>query len=1803
MTGSEKAKRFSIIASLIIVVSSLVTTSVAADDTIFSDYFSGSHPGAWYIGHDGGGGSYSWAWPNDYAHEYADPSGGTYYYPNDLHVYMERRGVSLSGYNKATLSFSRIVDTEANYDEFTINVRDQWGTWHFIEKWSGITDPLEWTYTEVDLDQFAGQTNLYIQFRFDSDGSVSGSPYAGVYIDNVLLTASSSNTPPYINLQGPDDGTDTTDSTPTFFYEAGDSNAGDSLTVKIYISDTSSDPFSSPMFGYPVTTWTGSGGLSGSWTPSTSLSPDTYTWGMTISDGTETVYSEVRTLEIAPLGPALTASPTSVPADGTSTSTLTLSSAPAGHQVRLISSRGNLDTFSPASGTTDANGDFVSTVRSSTPGTGVIITAEDLTTAHTFATSASVTFTPVNGEPGPPPPAEGEVRIIDVSARHDLTGFFPIGLGKVSNQIDVVVDWGDKSPGQVLYQFNDGIPFEDTLSGNHTSHTFRFDQILQEGSNTLKIVAVAADGTTSDQRTYSLIGWTAESGWLQPLLAGLPYLGPDKVEFTVHIPGDPIDMLGLDVWLPGTPTKLGPQAVGRLAVPLRGGRYELDLGARFERSKSTPGAKPWYGRGALTLLGRNDLEVDFTGSLQGDLQSKMPFLTRPDLVEFSASGKVSFEVSESVIVVIQPIAPVGPVIVNGLKAVRPVYNWAKERAKFYIKLTPELGGDLMLNWNDPDPDLEPVSVALYVQIELEGGIKVDLYIAEGKVYLGGGSRIDFGLVPEFGVDKWIFYGMAGYELKAGWFKASHESKIEWVAYDSNDLQMANLFDALDGQEIAWSLIPRSYTKADYGPYQAFLTGVDSPLFAQRPGMILQGTTSTPLVSNVFPYAEPDLALRSDDQALLLWNYDDLNRPMGQGYDLTYSRWDGSAWSTPANVTDDTYPDASPQVVWLADGNALTVWERLDDPALPVDATLDVTQTRKMELAWATYDAASNTWNPPQWLTRHPVESNLVPVLSRAADGSVWVAWRNNPAGELSGDAENPGRIQVAHWNGGGWEAPQMVVSGILGIVDLALAHEGSDAVLAWTTNMTPTGSLTPTLQLFTSRYDGTTWSAPQQLTDDTNHHTNPQLIYRQGQPYVVWLAGDALTLQNLDALQAQAYRAATAAATVAQGNAITLDTTLQVDQFRVLQDSGGNLFVVFTGYGGSQRDLYLAYYDSVTGVWGSPQPLSNDRPSESYPAAGLNSSDQLLMAYSRTIITDEERTATNPDTGETITYTLPVEGQTDLYTLNHNLRRDLAVESLSVSDGYPTPGSTVTVSATLVNRGDVPLENVGFVFRDNGVDFDSRTVAGPLVAGEIVTLTAAYDVPTTGNVRTLTAVTDPDDTIIEIDETNNTVTLAVFGPDLELVESSVDHWSGSEVGLVSVVRNIGTTASPATTIAYYRDAITGTLLITDTVPTMAAGEAITITIPWDYGALAEGSYPLVAVVNGGEQDFAETFTDNNETLLILEVLPDLAVSPLYLWTEPLSDGRVVITGTVYNFGSVAAPPVEAAFYVDDPFTDTARINVMTLPELDAAGYAVVTATWNVPTFGQHAFYVTVNSGRTVTETTWSNNLASTYGASACTALGVDFDCSCAVDVADIMQVASRWRCRPGEDCYEELYDIDEDGDIDIVDIMKVVAHWGENCGAVHVTFDMLPDGTPITTDIILTGDEFLAKGISLAGAPESSYCADAVAAVRLPSYAVHFIFLTTSSPDDVHACNTVPIAITFASPVSRVNLTFAGASVTYTMKAYDSAGVLLGTAQQDAVFGGGTFEVTFNSGNANISRITFGHTGALTVVKEVYYQW
>ncbi len=159
---------------------------------IFSDSFTGTFPGSWTVGNDGGITGTKWGnnsskstgdgW-SAFCADNGNDKASTY--PDNLSTYMEQRAVSLVGFSSAALTFKYIGRTEANKDFFTVNIRSQAGSWSQVFKKSGTIS--SWTTQTIDLSSFCGQSGLYVQFRFDSNKKTT---YEGIWLDDISLTAS-----------------------------------------------------------------------------------------------------------------------------------------------------------------------------------------------------------------------------------------------------------------------------------------------------------------------------------------------------------------------------------------------------------------------------------------------------------------------------------------------------------------------------------------------------------------------------------------------------------------------------------------------------------------------------------------------------------------------------------------------------------------------------------------------------------------------------------------------------------------------------------------------------------------------------------------------------------------------------------------------------------------------------------------------------------------------------------------------------------------------------------------------------------------------------------------------------------------------------------------------------------------------------------------------------------------------------------------------------------------------------------------------------------------------------------------------------------------------------------------------------------------------------------------------------------------------------------------------------------------------------------------------------------------------------
>src|SRR5687767_8225819 len=91
-------------------------------------------------------------------------------YDVNQHTGLRREKLSLAGFGSASLSFKYYLNTEAAYDTFSVAVID--GSTRTLFRDSGDDRSAGWQSRTLDLSEFAGRSNLAVEFRFDSDGTV-----------------------------------------------------------------------------------------------------------------------------------------------------------------------------------------------------------------------------------------------------------------------------------------------------------------------------------------------------------------------------------------------------------------------------------------------------------------------------------------------------------------------------------------------------------------------------------------------------------------------------------------------------------------------------------------------------------------------------------------------------------------------------------------------------------------------------------------------------------------------------------------------------------------------------------------------------------------------------------------------------------------------------------------------------------------------------------------------------------------------------------------------------------------------------------------------------------------------------------------------------------------------------------------------------------------------------------------------------------------------------------------------------------------------------------------------------------------------------------------------------------------------------------------------------------------------------------------------------------------------------------------------------------------------------------------------
>ncbi|MBO1332934.1 CARDB domain-containing protein [Streptomyces sp. VRA16 Mangrove soil] len=249
---------------------------------------------------------------------------------------------------------------------------------------------------------------------------------------------------------------------------------------------------------------------------------------------------------------------------------------------------------------------------------------------------------------------------------------------------------------------------------------------------------------------------------------------------------------------------------------------------------------------------------------------------------------------------------------------------------------------------------------------------------------------------------------------------------------------------------------------------------------------------------------------------------------------------------------------------------------------------------------------------------------------------------------------------------------------------------------------------------------------------------------------------------------------------------------------------------------------------------------------------------------------------------------------------------DLTVSGLTWEPGQPSEDDAVTVRATVRNAGTAAAPATTVDVSVAGTVAGSAAVPA-LAAGESATVPVAVGKRAEGS-YTVSAMTDPSDTVAEQDESNNSrvadAKLTVSqspGPDLEVTGIGSDPASpavGAHVTFSAKVHNRGTSAVAAGSVTRLT---VGDTTLDGTTPAIAAGESADVPLSGSWVATSGGA-TLTATADA-TGTVAETNEDNNVFARSVVVGRGAAVPYTEYEAEDGSyDGTLLEADAVRTFG-------------------------------------------------------------------------------------------------------------------------------------------------------------------------------------------------------------------------------------------------------------------------------------------------------------
>jgi len=1035
-------------------------------------------------------------------------------------------------------------------------------------------------------------------------------------------------------------------------------------------------------------------------------------------------------------------------------------------------------------------------------------------------------------------PDTGKPAITSVEATYDKEGIFLEGIS-VNNTYTVKVDWNG-TPGTVKYIVN-GTEYLETADDAGASHTFDmgfdFTGNVSPDANTLKIIATNQHGVDSNSEI------------LHPIVIPIPSwsysLGDFSINYDINEPGIISFILHEDY--PDDPF------CGNVLIP----SFFPYIGGSLFGVKDTQASLIVYikscATGGISVSGQTGFDAagqQIIGSIGGNGEVEY---SPGDGLKWKKAGfnlGLAGTISDQIGVVELIPALAGFANIPGIR-------WFNEKAIVKAEISP--GVDFALNLINNSDEIQfdsfegtgSIGSKLALALEITGDIEVELY--------GGGDSsvtMQFPKDPSY-LKEIVAQLYAGLIIKIWVFTYNPEASHIWKYPESGESMTAHLSMQTPLCDIKPQIIQPTFLK--YGPYSHFkalrcdfIPGLSESTSAEQ----------VEVITNVYSYSEPVIA-EQGGITVLAFVYYDLDDPLLQNTEIYYTIWNGSTFSTPGPILDDTRAEFNPQVAFDGNGNLIAVWERIKDSNFTSEDIKDM--AAQMEIVYAVYSAATDNWSTPTELTNN-VYLDHHPLLKQDASGDILLIWEENQGNELISNSISPSTINYSIWDGTQWSPSSPALSNVSDAFKFDVAYWGNGAILVWTQDGDGDLSTLTDQDISYSEFDGNNWATPLQLTNNTVPDSSPKVIRdSEGNINIFWHHGNEIV---------QLTGMGGTPRVVRQSS-----EEVGLTDFHVTLNEVGNLVLVWQSQDGTNTDIFYSVYDGEHDSWGKDNRLTNDNAVEKYFKPIFSSSGDLMMAYNRV---ETEYVSKEIDiNGQTVVIeNVPQPGRNDLYVLTHSLSDDLAFvsNSLAISQQKPEPDTQVSLSATVINKGDNTLDGIVVAFYDGdpkngGVQINGDlTIPSSLNAGESYNVETLWTVPSDDKSHTIHVKVDPDESILEKNENNNEIFITMLLPDLSFLTSRAE-WRGSfTVDLIPTIKNEGVSGAKNIRADFFKDSQDGDLLASRIIPVLSSGNKTDVLVSWpvNWGDFSNGEAKIYVKIDSENAVLESNEENNHGQIIVLE---------------------------------------------------------------------------------------------------------------------------------------------------------------------------------------------------------------------------------------------------------------------------------------------------------------------------------------------